>query len=413
MEEKENYGRRKTVAQKMHDLEERYPKEKFIWLTPKLDLASELPEHLDLMIQSRKFSEKPDDGDVFILEKAGEKWDPDVNKKVHDNGWLSLSKSSIMALGGDAGINFPKKRRLDDGTNPDIVSIEVTGGLVSLSGPIMMTKSKTVDLALEEEKFDLATRSFPPKGMYKGGSFVKWDQLSEAEHENHLVYTTKKKMLQLRTFVNEMAETKAQLRIVRDMLGIPPKFRPETIRDKGFAILRVIFAPHARTAQERLMILESTQKMFSSAFMLSPAPDHDSGPRREIPRELIDRPEVRMLPEYEPEPEEDDLPVDTSTILEAEVIDEKKAEEHTASQKPGKPITDNITFLELVGDLKKKLIDMMGNEVGTDEYYGILKLHGVEHCNEVIEKAAQRKLWKELSAKVDEIRAELKSGDAK
>jgi hypothetical protein len=159
------------------------------------------------------------------------------------------------------------------------------------------------------------------------------------------------------------------------------------------------------------MILENTQKMFSSAFMMEPAPALESGPRREPPRELIDTPEVRMLPEYEPDEDEagDMGPVGMDDIPEAEVIDEKKAEEHLAKNPPKLPTTDNHKFLTEVGVLKKQLSALMGKESGETEYSRILSMYKVEHCNEIVDDKAQKMFYRELREFVETIKSELHS----
>ena len=405
--------RRKTVAEKMAALEKRYPKEKFIWLTPKLDMESELPEHLDLMIQSRKFSPAPDDGDVYILEKAGEKWDPDKRTKVPDEGFVSLAKPSIMALGQDAGVNFPKKRRVDDGSNPRLYEVEVTGGLVSLSGPIMMTKSKRIDLDLEREKLEFSAHSFPPKFIYVPGEKIAWGKATKEQKDSYIDYKVDKQMLQIRTFISEIAETKAQLRIIRDMLGIPSKFRPSTIGSKGFAVLRVIFAPHAQTKEERLMILENTQKMFSGAFMLEPAPEQDQT-RRSLPRG-VDEPEVGLLEEYyETEPEEEEPVPSEEDIQEAEEVGEEEEQEEAPEDKQEpeeKEKTNNIAYLKAIGELKKELQDIRGEMDGTSEYYMILsEEYGVKHSNEITDSADQAAFYRQLRDRVEDLEKSKKGG---
>jgi len=388
---------RRTVSAKIAELYARYPLDKFVWIMPRLDTASELPEHLDLMVQTRKFSLV--DGDVYPVNANS-------MEKAKDVG---LSKSSLMALAADAGIKWPPdlNRRADDGTDPDIIEWKSTGILAGLSGMTPVTATKRIDLGQLRDRDEWKLRARPPWGIVLPGA--KWDKqkeryeqtpwgsLTTEQRESYIRNKVMENDMQRREFKVEMAETKAQLRVIRSILGIPSKFDKATIDNKAFAVLRIIFAPNAQTPEERRMILQSMSNMYLGAYPGAEIPGGavqiEAGDRM---REISHHEVRNSLPEAssavaggeenrQPYPPPVDIP-------EAEVI-EGDADD------PGDP--PNFEFLRVMSALKAGLINLLGEEEGTLEYYAVIHEYNAERSNQLVNEADQKAAYRKLRARLD------------
>jgi hypothetical protein len=352
-----------TVAEKMTTLAERYPLNKFVWIMPKLDTAGSLPEHLDFMVSTRKFSVEQKDGDVYPIQGGG----------------LALAKKALMALAADAGIKWipALNRRVDDGNDPDIVEWQATGVLAGLSGMTPVVATKRVDLAhlrLQDEM------------KYRGDSKLNDKEIRAKVNANDM---------QRRGFKVELAETKAQLRVIRSILGIPSKFDPATIQNKEFAVLRVIFAPHAETPEERRQVIGMLGQTFLGAYGLPPdsggnAPALGGG----VTIGSIEGPKAphARLGNGKRAPEE----------VETTVEDEEPPPPAEPGPPPpiGKPTAEKLTFMQAVQDIKRRFVELLG-ESGAEEYYGVLRKAGHEHCNEVTDPDEQKAIYRELAKRIE------------
>ena len=66
--------------------------------------------------------------------------------------------------------------------------------------------------------------------------------------------------------------------------------------------------------------------------------------------------------------------------------------------------TTNFSALEAFGAMKKDFIAAAGKERGEQEYYRILGANGFEKSNQIIERATQVRVYKEMGARLNEIR---------
>lgn len=328
-----------SVASKVSALAGRYPLDRYVWIMPKLDTAGALPEHLDFMMKTRKFSANDKEGDVYPVKGGG----------------LALSKRSLMALAADAGIKWipGMNRRIDDGSDPDIVEWQATGILAGLSGMTPVTATKHVDLELLRER----------------------DRANPKNTEEKL----KSNDLHRREFKIEMAETKAQLRVIRAILGINSSFPVHTIQNKEFAVLQVIFAPNAKTPEERKMILASMMQTYLGAY--PGAETAQLGGGAEAPIQIQPGQVQGSLPEAKAEPVDNYPASREEPIQEAEVEDEKPK------------TTDNFEFLKSMRELKNKLPETT--------YYTVLHDAGYQKSNLIIEHEEQGKVYRAMLAKVE------------
>lgn len=352
-------------SEKMEKLAERYPPNKFVWITPKVDTAGAMPEHLDYSMSTIKFSPNPDDGYVYPMAE----------------GKLALTKSALMSIASAAGIKWIPNlnRRIDDGSDKDIVEWQATGILAGLSGMTPVTCTKRVDLALLRYRDEM---------KYKG----------QGNSEKYIEKKVQDNDIQRREFVTEMAETKAQLRVVRAILGIPGSFTRSTIEKKEFAILRISFSPKPRTARERELVLGQMASTYLGAY--PGAEPQQIGAAEEHPQ---------LGAGEDPEEAPEDL-------QEAEVVPEEEGEDYPdpeeAPEEDGEPeTTDNYDFLKTMAGLKKQLKELLGEEEGAMEYYKPIYDLGVKKSNQIIDHKDQEKVYRTLQKRVKSLRQNIKKKD--
>lgn len=78
-------------------------------------------------------------------------------------------------------------------------------------------------------------------------------------------------------------------------------------------------------------------------------------------------------------------------------LQEKGQVEPGEKEKPKMTQKNNLDFVKVVQDLKKQLSD---DEV----YYKLIGLHGYEHCNEIIDKKAQKAFYQDLKLEVERVK---------
>ncbi len=380
-----NFG---TVADKMKKLAERYPLDKYVWIMPKLDTAGALPEHLDFMVSTRKFSIADTDNDVYPINA----------KSIEAARQIALSKNALMALAADAGIKWipGMNRRTDDGSNPDVVEWQATGILTGLSGMTPVTATKRVDLDHLREKDLWKLRNRPPWEIWFKGKKTSWNQVPPKEQEKFILNKVTDNDMQRKEFKVEMAETKAQLRVIRSILGIPSKFDKATIATKEFAVLRVIFAPNAQTPEERKMILSGMMNTYLGAF---PGAEKVTAlPSGETSAQVEAAPIAGHIEERTSGTDMDEpLPAASSDIQDAEVVGKEESEPDP--DKP--PLTKNFEFLGAMGNLKRDFIKLLGKEDGQMEYYKAIYDAKVKHANEITDPEKQESIYDKLSHRLE------------
>jgi len=342
---------RRAVSAKIAELYARYPLDKYVWIMPRLDTASELPEHIDLMVQTRKFSSNENHGDVYPQKSGG----------------LSLRKSALMALAADAGIKWVPNLngRTDDGSDPDIIEWKATGILAGLSGMTPVTATKRIDFAHLREMDKVKYPNEPNK--------VRDEDFRRKE------------------FGLENAESKAQLRVIRSILGIPHKLDKATIDNKAFAVLRIIFAPNAVTPRERLMILDRMSAMYLGAY-----------PGAEIPggaAQIETGDQVREISPHDVHaalPEAGVQPIGGQPVSPSAEIPYAEEIEGNGDPPPERTTTDNFEFLKSMKELKDGFVNLLGEEDGGLEYYAVIHEQGAEKSNQIVDEKKQKAVYRTL-----------------
>jgi len=161
--------RPEPIRARIEALYERYPLDKYIWIQPRMDTASPLPEHFDLAVYVRAITTDSKANYIYPLKT---RWDRDARMQVADpEGGFALAKPALMGLAADAGIKWPLEGngRIDDGSNPDVIEWRATGTILTLSGMSPVSATKRIDLSIARLQDEMRMRAKPPNEIYRGG----------------------------------------------------------------------------------------------------------------------------------------------------------------------------------------------------------------------------------------------------
>lgn len=418
-----NEAKPTTIRERIDALYARYPHTKYIWVLPRIDMAQEIPEHIDLAVFTRAISTNTNDGQIYEISK---------------NQW-ALAKPALMGLAADAGIVFRPEynRRVDDGSNPDIVEWQATAAIVGISGIMLIPANKRVDFAHLRASDEMRLRARSPREIWLNGKSIQWSNATNEERERWIEQKLSEADMQRRGFGIELAESKAQLRAIRSVLGIPQKFDIETLRDKQFATLRIILAPKPVSEAERLMVLQSTMERFFPAYPSGESQRPVQVGTVEQPRQLEERQQrepLRLIEEARAgkrreEPEE----VEVTEVFEGEEIVAAPQRPSPAGEvvqptaqpalplgavptpagssltqsapAPAKSSTKKSTFAVAMGELRARLIKALGEEQGEGVFREAIGAKGFARLEEVTDSKQQAHIFRDLSARVRELEA--------
>ena len=394
--------RPEPIRARIEALYERYPLDKYIWIQPRMDTASPLPEHFDLAVYVRAITTDSKANYIYPLKAH---WDRDARMQVADpEGGFALAKPALMGLAADAGIKWPLEGngRIDDGSNPDVIEWRATGTILTLSGMSPVSATKRIDLSIARLQDEMRMRAKPPNEIYRGGKAARWSDLSDDERDEYIRTKVQENDLQRRANLSEMAESKAQLRVVRSFLGIPSKFDISTLETKQFATLRIIFAPNPTNPQERRAVLDGMMRMFLPAF-----PGAGEAQARPIELGSVEaplqlgaprRPAVEVAGEIDAVEDDENDPFGFDEIP-------PPASDPAPPPEPTKAPLDP-EFLKAVGVQKRELCNLLGAEKGAAVYYEVLGGLGYEHANAVAEPTHKKLIYRGLESRIKTIKAE-------
>lgn len=212
--------KRESVADKMKESIDKYPRDKFIWVNSPLETAGDWPEHYGLGARVFKV---PTDNIVQTTSRTG--------KVTKSNGWIFelhgkwlLLKPSKLQLMHDAGVVFAldQMKRIDDGSDPNVCEMKGAAGMLSITGLVSVTGRKRIDLRIN--------KNVP------------------------------------REYLIENTETKLELRLGWKLLGIPQAYTMEELQTKQFVTFCIYSAPHATNQAERMLILQHHLGIYGAAF---------------------------------------------------------------------------------------------------------------------------------------------------
>lgn len=161
------------------------------------------------------------------LTTGGEVYKPKGSRE------FAIRKPGLLKLANAAGIswNYRESGRVDDGSNPDIVRYKAVGAVRKPTGEPLVVHN-TYEMDLRDIEAELQFNYEEKKRFDKEGKYPR-----EVE------YYVRRDMLQIRKYKNELAETKAMMRVIRSILTIKPTYTQEELH-RPFVVPRVDFTPH-------------------------------------------------------------------------------------------------------------------------------------------------------------------------
>lgn len=171
-----------------------------------------------------------------------------------DKNWVALGKAALDKIAAAAGVSWDPYLcgRLDDGTDPHYCAWKAVGHYIQLDG--------SPNTLSREKQYDLRDGSSLLLGHKQG-----W---IDAE----------------RAFIQEKAETKACLRVVRAAFGLRGKYHKDELATKPFVVARLMFTGESEDPILRRMFaekmadkaIEGTRRLFGApqtpAMPALPAP---------------------------------------------------------------------------------------------------------------------------------------------
>lgn len=264
---------------------EQYPETDFFQVFPRLVLAEELPDYISFALEILKvapapLSERDEDerNDTYWIEE------PWVEKGVvKDPGYLELTATALNRLAVAMGIQWSYAKRIDDGRDPLYCEYEACGVLPNITGARPEIQTYGLNLGVRRRMKEKKLWAYPPRGgRLKTGTWKDWAAASEADRKEIVEGLVEDYTLQMQDVIVQRAATGARNRVIRALSGLPRKYRPAVLQKKPFAVLKVIYAPRAKTTEERMHLHELMAGVYGRIYPTQPGRELGAG-RREIP----------------------------------------------------------------------------------------------------------------------------------
>ncbi len=253
------------------------------------------------------------------------------SRNFGDGQWkdmYALSKPFLQKLATEAGVQFCS------GTG-DISKVDENTWKASAFGAIRLpdggvrtsSNVKVIDLATEEKKYRLAYEEKARRGIadykaakeasqkYAGtwvdtgrmndkGYSIKLFMVSEQEQEKYIENSLLDAMTQLRANAPQKAATGANLRVIRDLLGIKGTYTIEELK-KPFAVARTSFSPDYNDPVVKQMLLQQAMQSVGNLFgNVQPVVQTISIPKADVYDEVDFPPELRDMETFRKNREE-------------------------------------------------------------------------------------------------------------
>jgi len=312
----------KTEQERLEELLRKYPEDKYFQVFPRLILGWRIPDFVTFAVEVISVDPNPDNREVYWQERPKKAY----KDRPDDEGWVSLTKGSLDRLALAMGMKWLGGVRLDDGRDPDRMIWEQRGALVMLTGIDTFAEAYELNLKTRRERFIIKQKTFPPKDKDKiadpQGKWREWQSLTPEEREEVVQLKADGYILQIRDSLTQRVQTGAKLRVIRSVAGLPSQYRPSVLRDKKFAILKLVLDP--KSEAERLAYLGHlahagalTAGYTPQGHLLqapaSPSPSligsgeclGDPDPHEDEDEALEGIPEAEVIEDGEPGPEEE------------------------------------------------------------------------------------------------------------
>lgn len=301
---------------KLEELLARYPETKYFQIFPRLVLGWDTPNFISFALEIVKINPDPEAGEVYWQQRPKKAW----GDRPADPGWVTLSKIGLDRLAVAMGVKWQGGRRMDNGSDPDRMLWEQRAAIIQLTGIDTFAESYELNLRVRRERDEITRRQdssgydSKKKVKLRSGDWRPWGSLTPIEQKEYLAFQTDLFILQIRDSMTQRVQTGAKNRVIRSIAGIPPKFRPATLGEKPFAVLKIV--PSPKTEVERLAYIGH----LAHAGALSAAyPPPTLGPGVPQARPLIQAPV-----EQDPSDLTEEIPI--GDLAEAEIVSEAEIE---------------------------------------------------------------------------------------
>lgn len=430
-----------SVRERIEALYARYPREKYYYLTPMIDTASPLPDHFDVVAKPVKVSPDFAQKEIYPLKF---RYDKERQEQVPDpSAGVAFSKIPINRMLSAINVSWipDECKRIDDGTNRDIYIQQAGARAMSLAGMSHYCATRAIDIQEIRDGVEWKIRSRPPLKIGWPPNEKKWKDLTDAEREEYIAGRVHEADANERRFLPEKMETKAKLRVAREILAIPTSIDYKIVQTMEFLVIGIIFAPHARNAAESRLILERSYDAMMPAFPNAKRPVEIGGVQEDAPRQIgaprgdseASDADYEVIEDSEPAPQQQvaggNGPIETTqprqvreeTETPPAVASQQRTQqpspdggEKAAQQTPSLPqeeppalsgsskiTAEKITFLEAIAPLKAELLKLLGDEDGAREYYKLLlATTAAAHANEVGDVEKQGMFFRKLKTMV-------------
>lgn len=179
-------------------------------------------------------------------------YQPSIHKKVKERGqWVplevSLNKYGLLRILGAVGVNVYPPRWLQDPTEKYLWICEVSGDVTEFDGRVRRLPAGTGSLDARDGSADIG--EWTPPEWAKRVEVANAQRAKTPEAERWKVKPepmdggwTKERVMQVRKYGRQLAETKAMNRLARN-LGVRQSYTIAELTAKPFVIMRTMFMP--------------------------------------------------------------------------------------------------------------------------------------------------------------------------
>lgn len=233
----------------------------FELILPAMPMSGALPSALMPSISIVRIDPDPANGDVYP-----------VGRKNVDGQWvnvLAYAKPALERLASAAGVQL-RTRRTDDMRDPDLCAFEAVGAMLNSTGDQVM-RSASAAIRLTQWSEDRWTEILAANEKYP----------DKKKDEPKLRADWRAEMAQFRKHFASRVETKAALRVIRQLLAIKSQLTAAQVaRPKVLARI----SPNLNDPEVRSAML--TRGLFAGALLYGPEPSRAEvveEPRRALP----------------------------------------------------------------------------------------------------------------------------------
>lgn len=369
---------------------EQFPKTRFIQVLPRLILKDSLPSYMSFAVE------------VVEVDASDER---QVYKPPGVKDGLALAGVKWEQIGTALGLKWIPDlcRRLDDGRDRSYCHFQAGAVLSNLTGmiPVICNYDFSVEIYREQEMLRL--EKYPPRystwkisdvrpDLFKGEKKDRnatFRELPDKLQEKFLDIKVRENVLQKQQYLLRLCESGARSRVIRKITGLPHVFAPALLRERDFAVLKVILRVEPQNEAERADLNRRLLDRMYPAYGM-PAPTEG--------QVLIggagDRKALNPAREISEEIEEIDIDSDPQGEASEAIPISQESEETAsatagpaarASSSPEDSPPDSESFIAEVGGFAIEMKELIGEEETRNVVGHLLSERGYKKLKEVKE----------------------------